>query len=139
MIAVRRLPPSSQHPASTRDLSLHVRKEVRRRQRADKRLFGRLCRDTRRSGGSALDSGQLARDVRRVLTLYHRAHVGGRGETVDLRYGSDWLVTVQVRLGVLGMSTGNTTGYPSRNGVRPNCSDENTQSAGDFAEPSTNP
>src|SRR5580700_2609999 len=48
-------------------------------------------------------------------------------------------VTVQVRLGVFGISTGNTTGYPSKLGVRPNCSDENSQPSGDFAEPSTNP
>jgi hypothetical protein len=48
-------------------------------------------------------------------------------------------VTVQVSLGVFAMSTGNTTGYPSKNRVRPNCSDENSQPAGDFADPSTNP
>src|SRR3984893_17487696 len=60
---------------------LLVRKEPRRRQRADERLFGRLCRDIRRSGGGALDSRQLARDLRRVLTLHHRAHAGGRRET----------------------------------------------------------
>jgi len=48
-------------------------------------------------------------------------------------------VTVQVRLGVPGTSTGNTRGYPFQYGVRPNCSDENSQPAGDFAYPSTRP
>jgi hypothetical protein len=58
-------------------LILHVRKEARRLQRADERLFGRLCRGTRGFGGGALDSRQLARDLRRILTLHHRAHAGG--------------------------------------------------------------
>src|SRR6266436_9439405 len=80
------------------DLLLHARKEARRREHADERLFGCLCRDTRRSGG-ALDSRQLARDLRRVLTLHRRAHAGGRGETVDLRPAATGFVTVQVRLG----------------------------------------
>src|ERR1700733_8078697 len=48
-------------------------------------------------------------------------------------------VTVHVRLGVLGTSSGNTTGYPFHVGVRPNSSDENSQPAGDFADPSTRP
>src|SRR5438552_297619 len=48
-------------------------------------------------------------------------------------------VTVQVRLGVPGTSTGNTSGYPFQYGVRPNSSDENSQPAGDFADPSTRP
>src|ERR1700738_1153585 len=48
-------------------------------------------------------------------------------------------VTVQVRLGVPGTSTGTTSGYPFQYGVRPNSSDENSQPAGDFADPSTSP
>src|SRR6266446_5553252 len=48
-------------------------------------------------------------------------------------------VTVQVRLGVPGTSTGNTSGYPFQYGVRPNSSDENSQPSGDFADPSTRP
>src|ERR1700732_2448783 len=48
-------------------------------------------------------------------------------------------VTVQVRLGVFGTSSGNTIGYPFNVGVRPNSSDEKSQPAGDFADPSTNP
>src|ERR1700681_209449 len=48
-------------------------------------------------------------------------------------------VTVQVRLGVFGTSSGNTIGYPFNVGVRPNSSDENSQPAGDFADPSTKP
>ena len=48
-------------------------------------------------------------------------------------------VTVQVRLGVLGTSTGNTSGYPFQAGVRPEFSDENSQPAGDFTDPSTKP
>ena len=49
------------------------------------------------------------------------------------------LVTAQVRLGVPGTSTGNTSGYPFQDGVRPNSSNENSQPAGDFADPSTRP
>jgi hypothetical protein len=63
-------------PAS--DLLLHVSEEAWRRQRADERLFGHRSGGARRSGGGALDSRQLARDLRRVLTLQHRAHAGGR-------------------------------------------------------------
>src|SRR6266404_5654039 len=48
-------------------------------------------------------------------------------------------VTIQVRLGVFGTSTGTTIGHPFNVGVRPNSSDENSQPAGDFADPSTNP
>src|SRR5258708_1961167 len=48
-------------------------------------------------------------------------------------------VTVQVRFGVFGTSTGNTIGYPFNVGVRPNSSDENSQPARDFADPSTKP
>jgi hypothetical protein len=48
-------------------------------------------------------------------------------------------VTVQVRLGVFGTSTGNTIGYPFNAGVRPNSSDENSRPAGDLADPSTKP
>jgi hypothetical protein len=48
-------------------------------------------------------------------------------------------VTVQVRLGVPGTSTGNTSGYPFQYWVRPNYSDENSQPAGDFTDPSTRP
>ena len=95
-------------------------KEARRRERADESLFGRFCRNTWRSRSGALDSRQLARHLRRVLTLHYRAHAGGR-------------------LGVFGTSTGNTIGYPFNVGVRPNSSDENSQPAGDFADPSTKP
>ena len=48
-------------------------------------------------------------------------------------------VTVQVRLGVPGTSTGNTIGYPFQYGVRPNSSDVNSQFAGDFTDPFTRP
>src|ERR1019366_525469 len=48
-------------------------------------------------------------------------------------------VTAQVRLGVFGTSTGNTTGYPFHMGVLPEFSDENSQPAGDFTDPSTRP
>ena len=47
------------------------------------------------------------------------------------------LVTVQVRFGVFGTSSGSTSGYPFAVGVRPNSSEENSHPAGDFAEPST--
>src|SRR5258708_282399 len=47
--------------------------------------------------------------------------------------------TVQVRLGVPGTSTGNTSGYPFQYGVRPNSSAENSKPSGDFADPSTRP
>src|ERR1700686_4111383 len=48
-------------------------------------------------------------------------------------------VTVQVRLGVFGMSTGKTSGYPPSAGVRPDSSDENSHPAGTFADPSIRP
>src|SRR5262249_14323174 len=48
-------------------------------------------------------------------------------------------VTVQVKLAVPGTSTGNPSGYPFQGGVRPTSSDENSQPAGDFADPSTRP
>ena len=73
------------------------------------------------------------------VTWHHRAHAGGRGKTVDLRPVATGFVTVQVRLGVFGTSTGNTIGYPSNVGVRPNSSYEKSQPAGDLADPSTNP
>src|ERR1700722_13856080 len=69
-------------PAS--DLLLHVSEEAWRRQRADERLFGPRRGGTRRSGGDASDRGHLACDLRRVLTLHYCAHVGSRGEAVDL-------------------------------------------------------
>jgi hypothetical protein len=59
-----------------KDLLLVRSKEARRRDRADERLFGRFRADTRCSG----DGGQLARDLRRLLTLHHRADAGRRCE-----------------------------------------------------------
>src|SRR6516164_3753770 len=53
--------------------------------------------------------------------------------------GATGFVTVQVRLGVPGTSTGNTSGYPFQYGVRPNSSSEDSQPAGDFTDPSTRP
>src|SRR6202040_990448 len=91
MIASGRVPVLEASPVSVTDLLLRFSKEARRRERADESLFGRFCRNTWRSGSGALDSRQLARDLRRVLTLHHRAHAGGRGETVDLRPRSDRL------------------------------------------------
>jgi len=91
-----------QPPASVADLLLRFSKEARRRERADKSLFGRFCRNTWRSGIGALDSRQLARHLRRVLTLHHGAHAGGRGEAVNLRPAVTGFVTIQVRLGVFG-------------------------------------
>jgi hypothetical protein len=73
-------------PAS--DLLLHVSEEARRWQRADERLFGHRSSGTRPSGG---DRGALACDLRRVLTLHYCAHVGSRGEAVDLHLCSDRL------------------------------------------------
>ena len=124
---------------SVTELLLRFSKEARHPERADESLFGRFCRNTWRSGSGALDSRQLARHLRRVLTLHHRAHAGGRGEAVNLRPAVTGFVTIQVRLGVFGTSTGNTIGYPFDVGVRPNSSDENSQPAGDFADPSTKP
>jgi hypothetical protein len=91
-----------QPPASVTDLLLRFSKEARRRERTDESLFGRFCRNTWRSGSGALDSRQLARHLRRVLTLHHRAHAGGRGEAVNLRPAVTGFVTIQVRLGVFG-------------------------------------
>src|ERR1700676_2488381 len=65
----------------TADLLLSAGQEAGRREHANKRLFGRPRRDTRRAG----DGGQLGGDLRRVLTLHDGAHSGGRDETVDLR------------------------------------------------------
>jgi hypothetical protein len=49
------------------------------------------------------------------------------------------LVTVQVRLGVSGTSSGSTSGYPPIAGVRPDVSEENSHPAGTFTDPSTKP
>jgi hypothetical protein len=73
------------------DLLLDVSEEARRQKPADKRLFGHQSLGTRHSGGDASDSGRHARDLRRVLPGHHRAHAGGRSETVDLRPRSDRL------------------------------------------------
>jgi hypothetical protein len=70
---------------------LHVSEETWRRQRADERLFGHRSNGTRRSGGDASHRGHLACDLRRVLTLHHCAHVGSRGEAVDLHTCSNRL------------------------------------------------
>jgi secondary thiamine-phosphate synthase enzyme len=66
-----------------------------------------------------------------------RGHDGTRRPRIF--HGATGFVTIHVRLGVFGTSTGNTIGYPFNVGVRPNSSDENSQPAGDFADPSTKP
>src|SRR6202035_4442054 len=68
------------NPVSATELLLHVSKESRCRKRANERLFGHHRCRTRRSGGDASDRRRLACDLRRVLTLHHRAHAGGCGE-----------------------------------------------------------
>src|SRR5215831_10278559 len=78
-------------PAVRTDLLLYVSEEARCRKGADERLFGHHSRGTRRSGGDASDSRRLPRYLRRVLTLHHLAHAGGRSETIDLRACSDRL------------------------------------------------
>jgi hypothetical protein len=118
---------------------LHLGKEARRLDHADERLLGFRRRGTRRSGSGAFDRRRLERDLRGVLALHHRAYAGGGGETLDLLPPTTGFVTVHVRLGVFGTSIGNTSGYPFHAGVRPEFSDENSQPAGDFTDPSTRP
>ena len=48
-------------------------------------------------------------------------------------------VAAQVMLGVPGMSTGSTSGYPPMPGVLPDSSDVNFHPSGVFTDPPTNP
>jgi hypothetical protein len=87
--------------------------------------------DNAHPGGCALDCRQLPRDLRGIFTIDHRAHAGGRSETVDLCHRID--PSSPSRSGVFGTSNGNTIGYPFNVGVRPNSSDANSQPVGDFS------
>jgi len=101
--------------------------------------FDTVSLGTRRSGGDASYSRQLARDLRRVLTVYHRAHPGGRGETINLRSPSDRLRHRPRQVSRTRDIHWQDQRIPIPIGVRPNSSDENSQPSGDFADPSTRP